>query len=296
MTTNTTLFAQILPMFTPQTERVATEALRHILEQSQAARDALEHMLRTAGAEVGSLTRFQTEAIGEEGERVDLVCYDGDGTERVLIEAKFKDKLTDKQPNTYWQRLSPDTPSALVFVAPDHRLHNLESNLTRRLAADRVQLGEEDRASNLISFPDKDSQRLLILISWDELLRRLEKAARANDDYQTSSALAKFRAGLSLSLKTDYNGKVKNTNKEKPCLCGCGHPGFPFRQGHEARAKRYINRARQSLKPDHRPNSSAEPVRLPKIMVEKAITDAYFNFAGFTADDIIELGKKVGVR
>ena len=35
-----TLFAQILPIFTNQTERVATEALRHILQQSEAARNS----------------------------------------------------------------------------------------------------------------------------------------------------------------------------------------------------------------------------------------------------------------
>ncbi len=38
----TSLFAQILPMFTGQTERAATEALRHILQRSEAARGALD--------------------------------------------------------------------------------------------------------------------------------------------------------------------------------------------------------------------------------------------------------------
>ena len=52
----TSLFAQILPMFTGQTERAATEALRHILQQSEAARGALEQMLRTAGVETSSLS------------------------------------------------------------------------------------------------------------------------------------------------------------------------------------------------------------------------------------------------
>ena len=122
--TNTTLFAQIVPMF-GQTEVAATAALRHILVQSESARDALERMLLAAGVEVDSLTRFQTEAIGEEGERVDLVCYDEHGTERVLIEAKFWAGLTDNQPNTYLARLPEEGHSVLLFVVPAQRMETL---------------------------------------------------------------------------------------------------------------------------------------------------------------------------
>ncbi len=132
MATNTSLFAQILPMFTGQTERAATEALRHILVQSELAREALEQMLRTAGVEVGSLTRFQTEASGDEGERVDLVCYDASGDERVLIEAKFWAGLTDNQPNTYLSRMPEDGYSVLLFVAPAQRIETLWPELRRR--------------------------------------------------------------------------------------------------------------------------------------------------------------------
>ena len=81
MTTYDSLFAHIVPMY-GKTEVVATEALKYILEQSEAARHALEQMLSAAGVEIGSLTRFQTEAPGDEGERVDLVCYDVSGDER----------------------------------------------------------------------------------------------------------------------------------------------------------------------------------------------------------------------
>ena len=128
----TTLFSQILPIFTGQTERAATEALRHILQQSAAAQESMQGMLLNAGADVGSLTRFKTEVAGDEGERVDLVCSDGDGVERVLIEAKFWAGLTDNQPNTYLARLPEDTHSALLFVAPAQRLETLWPELCRR--------------------------------------------------------------------------------------------------------------------------------------------------------------------
>ena len=127
----TSLFAQIVPMF-GQTEVAATAALRHILVQSESARNALGSMLLAAGVEVGSLTRFQTEAIGAEGERVDLVCYDEHGAERVLIEAKFWAGLTDNQPNTYLARLPEGTSSALLFVVPAQRIETLWPELCRR--------------------------------------------------------------------------------------------------------------------------------------------------------------------
>ena len=102
MTTPTTLLAAVMPLFTDQTERVATEALRHILQHSDPARAALSTMLHTAGVATDPLTRFQTEVSGDDGERVDLVCSDAAGTERILIEAKFWASLTDNQPNTTW--------------------------------------------------------------------------------------------------------------------------------------------------------------------------------------------------
>ena len=169
MVNDTTLFAQVLPMFTSQTERVATEALRHILEQSESARNALEIMMVNAGVEVGSLTRFQTEAIGDEGERVDLVCYDEHGTERVLIEAKFWAGLTDNQPNTYLARLPQDTHSALVFVAPGQRMETLWPMLCRR-AQDGRELTMLSETGDLRSAAIDDGEHKMLMTSWRALL------------------------------------------------------------------------------------------------------------------------------
>ena len=50
---------------------------------------------------VDSIDTVQTQVIGEEGERPDLVGFDDNGAERVLIEAKFWAGLTQNQPNQY---------------------------------------------------------------------------------------------------------------------------------------------------------------------------------------------------
>ena len=184
MTTSSTLFAQILPMFTSQTERVATEALRHILEQSESAQGALKQMLRTAGVEIDSLTRFQTEAIGEEGERVDLVCYDEHGTERVLIEVKFWAGLTDNQPNTYLARLPEDTHSALLFVAPAQRIETLWPELCRRAEEHHKLMVTSDTPTSgeLRGVSVDGNGHNMMLTSWRAVLEQMESRASIAGD------------------------------------------------------------------------------------------------------------------
>ena len=180
MTAQDTLLAQILPMFTGQTERVATEALRYILQQSEAARAALESMLSTAGVEVDSLTRFQTEAPGDEGERVDLVCYDASGDERVLIEAKFWAGLTDNQPNTYIDRLPQCGHSALLFIAPAQRMETLWPELRRIAAKANHTLSSVSESVDLRCVAIDGSERKMILTSWRAMLNLMASHAGAD--------------------------------------------------------------------------------------------------------------------
>ena len=182
-TAENTLLAHIVPMY-GKTEVMATEALRYILQQSEAARRALESMLINVGVEVGSLTRFQTEVTGEEGERVDLVCYDEAGTERVLIEAKFWAGLTDNQPNTYLARLPEDTHSALMFVAPAQRIETLWPELCRR-AEEQHELAVTSDASTsgeLRSVPIGSNGHKMLVTSWRTVLEQMESRASTAGD------------------------------------------------------------------------------------------------------------------
>ena len=183
MTTHDTLLGHIVPMY-GKTELVATEALRYILQQSDAARKALESMMINSGVEVGSLTRFQTEAIGDEGERVDLVCYDAAGTERVLIEAKFWAGLTDNQPNTYLARLPEDTHSALLFVAPAQRIETLWPELCRRAEEQHAVTVTSDTAnsSELRGVSVGSNGHKMMVTSWRAVLEHMESQASISGD------------------------------------------------------------------------------------------------------------------
>ena len=180
---NDTLFAHIVPLY-GKTELVATEALRYILQQSEAARKALESMMVNAGVEVGSLTRFETEVSGEEGERVDLVCYDEPGTKRVLIEAKFWAGLTDNQPNTYLANLPEDTHSALLFVAPAQRIETLWPELCRRAEEQHtLRVNSDTPTSGELRGVSIDSNgHKMLLTSWRAVLERMESQASIAGD------------------------------------------------------------------------------------------------------------------
>jgi len=179
MTTQNTLLAHIVPMY-GKTELVATEALRYILEQSEAARKALESMLRASGVEVGSLTRFTTEEPGDGGERVDVVCSDADGAKRVLIEAKFWARLTDHQPNTYLGSLPKDKPSVLLFVTPEARLSSLWQEILVR-ADNRFNVTPIDEAKDLRKARLGDGPAQLMQTSWRYLLGQIELQLSSGD-------------------------------------------------------------------------------------------------------------------
>lgn len=164
------LLAHVAWKFTGQTETLATEALGYILSRSVASREALREMLRDGGADVAPLARVATEVIGKKDERLDLVAFDEQGSERVLIEVKFWAGLTSKQPEEYLERLPRDGDAAvLLFVVPEQRLVTLWAEICRRAEA-CCELGADAGIEGLKSVMVDGSPRRLMLTSWRRLL------------------------------------------------------------------------------------------------------------------------------
>lgn len=179
------LLAHVAWKFTGQTETLATEALGYILSRSVASREALREMLRDGGADVAPLARVATEVIGKKDERLDLVAFDEQGSERVLIEVKFWAGLTSKQPEEYLERLPRDgDPAVLLFVAPEQRLMTLWSEVCRRAEA-RCELGDDAGIEGLMSLMVDGSPRRLMLTSWRRLLDVMRSRANADGDSST---------------------------------------------------------------------------------------------------------------
>lgn len=164
-----TLFAEILPMFTNEFERVAAEALNYVLNDSAAARLQLEKMLLCAGAEVGPISKTRTEVSHEKHGRVDLVAYDREGRERALVELKFWADLTDHQPNGYLARLDPNASTVLLFVCPESRTEALWTEILGR--CNRKFCVEVISGNTVIrTAAVGDGPRRLALTSWQHLL------------------------------------------------------------------------------------------------------------------------------
>ena len=201
MSYETTLFAHIAPRLTDRIEDVAVDALGHILSQSESARNALAEMLRAGGIEVGSIDSVQTQVIGEEGERPDLVGFDDDGTERVLIEAKFWAGLTQNQPNHYLERLPQDRPAALLFVAPAARLETLWPELCGRAEIEYGAIAGDSESGALRSAV-ADGKRRLLLTSWAALLDLMATQANNATDTTAEADIRQLR-GLTARMDAD---------------------------------------------------------------------------------------------
>lgn len=176
----TTLFSQIVPKFTPRLEDVAVESLGHILSKSDAARTALGQMLTAGGVEIEVTGKVRTQPSGERGERPDLSVDDMDGTERVLIEAKFWASLTDNQPVTYLTRLSGNEPSALLFVVPMQRMETLWPEVCRLSREAEYVVSPELDTGDLRSAMVDGSASRLMMTNWAALLNAM--AAQSSGD------------------------------------------------------------------------------------------------------------------
>lgn len=169
----TTLFSRVIPKFTTRLEDVAVESLGHILTESHAAREVLQQMLSVGGVEIEALGKVRTQLSGERGERPDLSVEDANGTERVLIEAKFWAALTDNQPVSYLKRLSDSVPSALMFVVPVLRMETLWPEVCRLSRDAGYRVLPDPETGDLRSAAVNESGPRLMLTSWAALLNAM---------------------------------------------------------------------------------------------------------------------------
>ena len=165
-----TLLAHLAWRLSDRHEDIAVEALGFIL-RSEVTRNALRHLLRDGGVDVGPIARVATQVDSEDGTRPDLAGFDQQGEENVLIEAKFWAGLTHNQPKAYLDRLTPG--KALLFVAPGSRVEALWIELCQRTG-----VGVPDPADHTAEVKSVDAreEKRLILTSWTYLLGRLELA------------------------------------------------------------------------------------------------------------------------
>lgn len=180
MAENWSLLAHLIPQVTNRIEDTAVEALGFILKESKASLAALNSLVWTGGAVRPEIVRVQTQVSGDERTRPDLVGFDAEGKERLLIEAKFWAGLTENQPNAYLDRLPDDGPAVLLFVAPETRIPALGTELEHRVGE---KLGFADGGDGIRSAIVDGAAKRLMMVSWARLLSRMsERVREAHED------------------------------------------------------------------------------------------------------------------
>ncbi len=98
MPDNDTLLAYLVSSFPGNTENIATEALRHIFDHSDSTVEALNDVVQSGARGVAPVTIVKSQVIQADGTIPDLVGFDENGKERVLVEVKFWAGLTPNSP------------------------------------------------------------------------------------------------------------------------------------------------------------------------------------------------------
>ena len=177
MLDNDTLLAYLVSSFPGNTENIATETLRHILDRSDACRVALNDVVQSGVRDVNPIIAVKTQVNQADGTIPDLVGFDETGTERVLIEVKFWADLTSNQPNAYINRLPDDGPTVVMFLVPEERVQSLWPRLQERLKRKfnfLIEIESERKCERV-----KGTQKHLMIASWGGLLDSM--AARTRD-------------------------------------------------------------------------------------------------------------------
>ena len=192
MPNNDTLLANLVANFPGNTENIATEALRHIFERSEASVEALNDVIRSGVSGVLPITMVRTQVIHADGTRPDLVGFDDSNQERVLIEVKFWADLTANQPNGYLNRLPDDGPAVLVFLAPEGRIQSLWPQLRRRIERQYGSVSEMDSERRCLRI--EDGHRYLMVVSWSSLLDSMATRSRDQDESGMESEIRQLRS------------------------------------------------------------------------------------------------------
>ena len=188
MAESDTLLANLVWRFPGHQEDIATAALVHILEKSDASIEALNDVVQSGVREVKPIVSVGLQVQGSDGSKPDLVGFDEDRKERVIAEVKFWADLTRNQPNIYLARLPEDGPAVLVFLAPEDRIQWLWPELRGRVER---QYALSTVASERQCFRLGDTQRHLMLVSWTGLLDSM--AARSGDANEPAGIGAEIR-------------------------------------------------------------------------------------------------------
>jgi hypothetical protein len=187
-----TLLGHLSKKFGTHPENWATEALGYILRRSFHARETVRALLAEMGLDTPASLTYRNQAVGHDDEgQPDLVGYDEDGRQRLVIEAKFGAGLTKHQPITYLRRLEHEG-DVLLFVVPGRRLPYVWAELLRRCCAGELDPREDDGSFAGAKVATIGNGRKLATVTWRALLSPVALRLDAVEDRATREDVAQL--------------------------------------------------------------------------------------------------------
>ena len=155
-------------------ENVAVDELGHILSCSPSARDGLTSLIREHDGEIAPLVSVESQENADH--RLDLVGFDARGTVRVILEPEFEALLPYGNMNSYLDRLSPEGPAVLLFIASEEQIEAWYRYMWYGSLAGRLRkAGKKFTLSHhKLSAAVEGTEQRLALVSWSDLLNRID--------------------------------------------------------------------------------------------------------------------------
>lgn len=198
--TERTVLGQVALQLADRPEDYAVEALNYVLGSSDTARNEAIALLMPWNRRHLDL-RFRSQVVGENS-RPDIVGANPDGTEMLIVEAKFWAGLTDAQPVEYISRLSSDEGSTLSFLAPDARIESLWRELVARTSDRYPEAQQVETVGSSIKALKIGSGQYVSLVSWSSLTGALTGALERNGELAVAGDVHQL-AGLCSAMDED---------------------------------------------------------------------------------------------
>lgn len=198
-----TLVAHLIWRFHWGIEGVAVEALTYILNRYPASRAGLSKLVEQLVPDMRlSDQPFETEVVAPDGARRDVLQRGDDGSERLLIEAKFYAPLTSNQPVAYLKQLPAEGISVLLFLAPAERVDELWPELLGKL--DDGDMPYSDKGFRCVAI--EETGKHLLITDWSKLLDNMGE--RLMDSTSGLAELRQLRGLVQFAKSGDGNASL----------------------------------------------------------------------------------------
>ena len=170
------LLAKFFNQIKSSQEDIASDGLKHILQNSIYAKNYLKNSIFTkTNIELPELNYTNQISKTELG-RTDISGLDINGEEILIIEAKFWASLTENQPISYLKRLKEN--SILLFVCPTLRKNSLFVELKKKLTDENIPFKPDNLILKLSDTMKKENSLELDNLIKGALYQRIDVVTR----------------------------------------------------------------------------------------------------------------------